>query len=517
MKSCKVTLMPGGATADFPEGTVLMDALADMGVMVPSPCGGRGFCGKCLVGTSGDLTPATGFEEKIIISNEGQRFACQASLAGNIEVTYKEAKRHEAQHYPTINPAARLGLAVDIGTTSVQISMSLANGESIPLDDFINPQRRYGHDVISRIAVAHDSVVAADLIRRIRKAVKTSMLSSLAAMGLPTDHVDKIVISGNTTMLYLFFGLDVSPLGEHPYRAERRDLTGFSPADVDMEEFTDATIEALPILSAFVGGDAVGGFSLCYSGEFRKSTFFIDLGTNGEIVLVSPRGEICAASCAMGPALEGMNMTWGMSADDGAITHVRFEGGVWVYDMIGAGEPVGISGTALIDITALLLEYGGMNNRGSLVEPEFNLPAPAQIVAGEGGRSVRLWGRLSLSQSDLRNLQLAKGASLAASRLLLEASGCGAGEIEQVIIAGALGRHLDLDNFRRLGFIPDFPNAEYMIAGNTSVEAAALAFSDGGFLKRAGEMRDQMTEVPLAGRDDFMRVFIKSLNFPAGT
>ena len=515
MKSCTVTLKPGSDTANFPEGTVLMDALEDMGVMVPSPCGGKGLCGKCLVRASGDLSQPSDNEEQIITGHEGNRLACQARLEGHVLVAYEEESRgRDARRFPSIDQSARVGIAVDIGTTSVQVSLALSGGESIPLDDFVNPQRRHGHDVISRIAAARNSAVADDLTRRIRNAVRNSALRCLEAMRLRADRIDRIVISGNTTMLYFFFGLDVSPLGAHPYRAKRRDLDGFRPADIGMEEFASAEIEAMPILSAFVGGDAVGGFSLYHFDGLEKNTFYIDLGTNGEIVVVNPRGEIRAASCAMGPALEGMNISCGMSAGDGAITHARLENGNLVYDIMGKGDPMGLSGTALIDIAAMLMERGGMKRNGTLAPQGTVLPAPVEIIAGAGGKKLRLWRRLFLTQEDLRNLQLAKGASLIASQILLEASGCAAGEIKRVVIAGALGRNLDLGNFRRLGFIPEFPHADYIIAGNASLEAAVRACGEKDFLKRAREIRDRMTEVPLAGSEDFRRGFIDALNFP---
>jgi uncharacterized 2Fe-2S/4Fe-4S cluster protein (DUF4445 family) len=515
-KLCKLNMLPGSKTAEFANGTILIDALEDMGVMLPSPCGGRGICAKCLVQASGELSIPSEAEKRIIKGHKGCRLACQAVIEGDVHVSCEQKQQKDDRRFQPIDKIDKAGLAVDIGTTSVQVSLAISKGESILLGDFINPQRRYGNDVISRIAAARNKKAADDMTRRIRNAIKTVTLRSLEAMGLRADSINRIVISGNTTMLYFFFGLDVSPLGMHPYRAEVIDLSGFRPADVGMEDFACAEIESMPILSAFVGGDAVSGFSLYYSDGPKKNTFYIDLGTNGEIVVVNSRAEISAASCAMGPALEGMNISCGMSADDGAITHARLEGGAMAYDMIGRGDPVGLSGTALIDIAALLLESGGMKCRGTIAAPGYVLPAPAEIVIGGEGKSVHLWKRLSLTQGDLRNLQLAKGASFAASQLLLEASGCGAEKIERVIIAGALGCNLEMDNFRRLGFIPEFPNAEYIITGNASLEAAALACKEDGFLKRAREIRNRMTEVPLAGSDKFRRCFIDALDFPSG-
>ncbi|MDI6741417.1 MAG: ASKHA domain-containing protein [Smithella sp.] len=512
-KLCKLTMLPGSATAEYANGTVLIDALEEVGVMLPSPCGGKGFCAKCLVKASGALSKPSESENRIIENHEGYRLACQARVEGDVHVSCEIKCDHDGR-FRAVKKPDRAGLAVDIGTTSVQVSLKISQNESILLGDFLNPQRRYGHDVISRIAAAKNANAAIDMSRRIRNVIKSMALRSLEEMCFPTDIIDRIVISGNTTMLYLFFGINVAALGENPYRAEYKDINSFQPEDVGMKEFARAELKSMPIFSAFVGGDVVGGFSLSHIGSRKKNTFYIDLGTNGEIVFVNSIGEIRATSCAMGPALEGMNISCGMSAGDGAIIHARLDRDRLIYDMIGDGEPVGISGTALIDITALLLEVGGISCRGNISPLETVLPYPAQIVNGDKGKNIRIRGDIVLTQEDIRNLQLAKAASLAASQMLLEDSGCKAEEVEQVIISGALGRNLNIRNFKKLGFIPDFPNAEYKIAGNTSLEAAEHACSEDDFLRQAQMLRDRMSEVVLAGQDSFRRRFINALDFP---
>jgi len=516
MKRCAVTLSPGGGAALFQEGTILLDALADMDAVIQSPCGGRGICGKCAVIAEGSLSPATEAERRFLSGKDGKRLACQAEISGPVTVRW-ERKADIKGRYPFVDPVSRFGVAVDIGTTSVQVSLVPSGaGEAFVIDSFINPQRRYGHDIISRIAAARDGAAAADLTRRIRHAIKSSILRALEALMVRPEHIGRIVISGNTTMQYLFFGLDVAPLGSYPYQAGLRDLEGdgFSPVRVGMDEFTDAEILAMPIFSAFIGGDAIGGFADFNTRGYRENVFYIDLGTNGEIIVSNDRGEVHGASCAMGPALEGMNISCGMSAGDGAITRVRMKGDSFEYDMIGAGEPVGISGTALVDIAALLLDRGWLSHRGLLAELGTSLPSPARIEAGPGGRMVRLWGRIALSQGDVRNLQLAKGASLAASSLLLRAAGCGADDIRHVIIAGALGQNLDRDRFRRLGFIPDFPGAAYHVVGNASLGAAERACREDAFMGIAREIRDRMIELPLAANNEFRGEFIRALDFP---
>ncbi len=514
MKQCTVIINHEEKKASFPQGTLLLDALADMGALLPSPCGGRGVCGKCAVRAEGGLTPPTDAETLALPRPGGRRLACQCALTGDTAV-WIERKAAGALRYPPVDPAARAGIAVDIGTTSVQVSLvPLEGGDPILLDSFVNPQSRYGHDVISRIAAARNSVVAADMTRRIRGTIGASIVRAIEALSPRPDRIERIVIAGNTTMLYLFFGLDVRPLGRHPYRAELRDLEEAAPTDLGLGYLGRAGVRALPILSAFVGGDAVGGFADYHVRGFGENVFFIDLGTNGEIITANGRGEIFAASCAMGPALEGMNISCGMTAGEGAITRVRADGDRLTCEMIGEGEPAGISGTALVDSAALLLDRGGMSRQGLLAGASAPLPAPAIITDGPGGRSVRLWNGIILRQADLRNLQLAKGASLAASRLLLDAAGCGPGDIRHVVIAGALGRNLDPGNFKKIGFIPDFPSAQIHVAGNASLGAAERACREEGFLGHAREIRDRMREVPLAAREDFRREFISSLDFP---
>lgn len=506
-------MLPGGRTSEFAEGTTLMDALEDMGIMLHSPCGGRGFCAKCLVKASGEFSKPSEEEKRIIKRHRGYRLACQASIEGDVSVSCEGQTKHAAR-FNVVNKPERAGLAVDIGTTSVQISLKTSKDESILLGDFLNPQRRYGHDVMSRIAAARNKTAADDMTRRIRNAVKNSVLRSLEEMLIPADVIDRIVISGNTTMLYLFFGINVSALGENPYRAEYKDIISFQPENIGIKEFAGAEVKAMPILSAFVGGDAVGGFSLFHLRGNGGGTFYIDLGTNGEIVVVNSHGDIRASSCAMGPALEGMNISCGMNAGDGAIIHARLDGERLAHDIMGEGEPVGISGTALIDIAALLLEMGGIASRGNFSPIETVLPYPLQIVKGDRGKNMRLCENIILTQDDIRNLQLAKAASLAAAQMLLEESQCKEEEVERVIISGALGCNLDTRNFKRLGFIPDFPNADYIIAGNTSLAAAEHACCEDDFLKQAQMLRNHMSEVVLAGTDNFRRRFIKALDFP---
>jgi uncharacterized 2Fe-2S/4Fe-4S cluster protein (DUF4445 family) len=225
--------------------------------------------------------------------------------------------------------------------------------------------------------------------------------------------------------------------------------------------------------------------------------------------------DLFATSCAMGPALEGMNIAWGMTAEDGAITAVEDGPEGLALRVMGSGGPVGISGTGLVDLTANLLKRGIIRPDGAFCKDlkPSDLPSPLAIEEIEGMKALRL-GDIRFTQRDIRNLQLAKAASLAASRILLKESGTAEGSIQQVRIAGAFGEHLNLDNFKALGFLPDFPNALWQFLGNTSLKAAETACMDASFMNKASSLRDQVREVELAPRPGFEDEFIRCITFP---
>ena len=510
-------LLPDGKTRQFPKGALLLDALLDMGVSIKSPCGGKGICGKCRTRITGNLSEITAIETKILKNEERTRLACQTLLAGDAEAYIDETRFSGRKTYPLADPNESYAIAVDVGTTSVNLDLlSLPQGMVFHLDSFLNPQRRFGHDVISRIAAANDPEMSRAMTQKIRQAIFAAVKRALDAMDLPFRDIKRFVFSGNTTMLYLLFGLAVSSLGRYPFQAEELDFSNFSSKDVGAELFPEARISAMPAVSAFLGGDLVGGLTLCHEKGFMENTFFIDLGTNGELFLLNGSGSTYAASCAMGPALEGMNMSWGMTADDGAVTHAWIDGKTLEYEMIGAGSPVGLTGTALIDIIACFLKQGLIQKNGAFAPDlkERRLPRPTRYSEGPKYKQILLWGDIAISQKDVRNLQLAKGASLAASRLLLKAAGCTADQVRHVLIAGALGSHLALDNFKHLGFLPEFPQATVHDLGNTSLQAAGRAGIYDEFLLKAVRMRDRVTELSLAVNPEFSREFIAAMDFP---
>ncbi|HOO37533.1 MAG TPA: ASKHA domain-containing protein [Deltaproteobacteria bacterium] len=513
MTEYTLTLKPSGTSRSFPRDTILADALMDMGVMVRTPCGGKGTCGKCQVLLEGPVNDLSGKKSL----SAGMHLACRTSIAGDVAVFIDQQQDTEGRTYPRVEPTAVYGIAVDIGTTSVKLSLvDCTHSRTYELDSFLNPQRRWGHDVISRIAASADRAVAGRLTAQIRQSVFSSIQRFLDGAGLPVERIDRIVLTGNTTMLYLFLGLDVDPLGRAPYVAATKDFIPYSAREAGGERFARTTISALPVHSAFLGADLVGGLASCSKKGLAGSTFFADLGTNGEMFLMDPAGRIFATSCAMGPALEGMNISWGMTAESGAITRISLEKGHLAYRMIGEGEPAGITGTALVDILAIMLRENIIRKDGAFNADleDMSLPSPMKYRFDGDIPCICLWGDIRVTIKDIRSVQLAKGAALAAARLLLKEAGCMPEQVERVMIAGAFGENLNMENFRVLGLLPEFPAATWHFLGNSSLQSAQEACCNPRFHQDAAALRDRINELNLSQHEEFSREFVAALNFP---
>jgi uncharacterized 2Fe-2S/4Fe-4S cluster protein (DUF4445 family) len=508
-----LTILPGGESREFETGTSLIDALADMGTLLRTPCGGKGVCGKCGVLVESGAPERSAAEDRFFPSEPFSRLACRATIESDMTVRVPVARATSRPGKPLPARLREPAVALDIGTTTVQLSLvDGASGSAYPVASFLNPQRRHGHDVIARIAASADPIVRGSLARVIRGAVAASIRAGLSESAMTPDDIGLVVVSGNTTMTHLFFDIDVRPLGAYPYTASELDYDRYATLE---ELLPAARIAALPSASAFLGGDLVGGLAITDLAGVRSNAFFIDIGTNGEMFLRDGTGTVHATSCAMGPALEGMNISSGMTADEGAINHFTVENGRLKPTVIGGGTPVGICGTGIIDALAIMLDNGVVRGNGAFdrAAAEASPVFSGRIETQNGTTACLLGDGIAITQKDIRNIQLARGASLAAARILLRDAAYEAERIEHVLVAGAFGENLDIENFRALGFLPDFPNARYRFLGNTSLAAAERACVDPGFLGMCRALRDAIHVVELSMRADFNDEFVDCLNF----
>jgi uncharacterized 2Fe-2S/4Fe-4S cluster protein (DUF4445 family) len=363
---------------------------------------------------------------------------------------------------------------------------------------------------------------------RLVSLVRLSIYSAIARLrshyGLDEGDVEQLVFSGNTVMLHLMFGIDPAPLGVFPYKLSRHDFENITAANIDFYGpgcggAPAPSVLGLPVVSAYLGGDFIGGVAFIEDAGFNSNYFFIDLGTNGEMAVCGKPGETYATSCAMGPALEGMNISSGMTADIGAIDHCAITDGVFTCHVIGDGEPTGVCGTGLIDALALFLSNGIIGSNGSFDKSKFKEETP--IANPRGLRAITVLdekrmviaGDIAIGQKDIRNIQLARGASRAGAEILLKESGISPDSIRNVIIAGAFGEKLNIAHFKSLGFIPDFPHAEYVFLGNTSVKAAGRVCYDKVFYEYIKKRRDGIRTIELSVYPGFNDVFTRCLEF----
>lgn len=496
----------------FDQETPLFEALAEAGYPVDTPCGGRGFCGGCSTSVKGCITDSlTG--EKIVLGEPAETRTCTALISGNIEVTLRR-KQTIIMREPSALPALKdMGLAVDIGTTSIHISMvNMSDGRSYSLGSWLNPQRRYGHDVIARISAASEKTVREYLASSVRNIIRSAAAGVINNQRVNQSSLRSVVLSGNTAMIYLLLGIDPAPLGAHPYHAPVRDFRKLDRRTAGLEDFS-CKVDALPAASAYIGGDLIGGLALCSLMKPAKNLFFIDLGTNGEIFVTGGSGKTTAASCAMGPALEGMNISCGMTAAEGAVSHAGITNGRLILHTIGDARPSGICGTGLIDLCAASIRSGLILKNGSLAKNFDESLLPEGLIFDADQKRILIGNNLYITQKDIRNIQLAKGASLAASNILLRDSATQKSDVKKVVIAGAFGENLNIANFSALSFIPDFENAEYIFLGNTSLQAAERGCFDNKFIDLCSELRESLNVINLAGYPGFEDEFIKSIDF----
>ncbi len=447
------------------EGTRLGELLARIGAL-PMPCGGHGRCGKCRVCVTGDVLPPDDHEKKLLGAAEtaaGIRLACRVTVTGDCAVTVPreagDARIRTDGTLPDLTPDPaffRVGAAVDIGTTTLAARLLGRNGEILAETSRLNPQSAWGADVITRMEAALAGH-AGELASSVREAVNGMILSLTREAGLPDGAADGAVVTGNTAMLSLMTETDTEPLTHAPFLAARLFGETVPASSLGFGSLSpDASVYFPPCAGAFVGADMMCSLLASDIPHRSGTRLLTDIGTNGEMIL-SHQGRLLAASTAAGPAFEGAGISMGMGGRGGAIDRVRAEDGRLSARVIGGGEPVGICGSGIVDAVAALLEIGALDETGYLE----NDPAP-------------IAGPVSLTQDDIRMVQLAKSAIHAGLRTLLRTVGAGCEEVEELAVAGGFGSYLDIGNAGAIGLLPAELLTKVRILGNAALSGASM-------------------------------------------
>ncbi len=462
--NCILTINGRGYTAE--RGSLLIDAASDAGFVLCRGCGGKGICGKCSVLCYGRLHDG--------ISDDGgerYRLACHTVIDGDCSV-YITKDALTAIALPTqkdIKPSGDVGIgcAADIGTTTVVVSKyDLKSGKYISSTALENPQRRYGADVISRIEYG------------IKNGVEPLKDALMQAICKETADAQKVIYTGNTTMLLIASGINPAPLGASPYT---------SPTLFDSE--TDGVYYP-PCIHSFAGADLVTAILASGMTSKTNTALLCDIGTNGETALWHG-GRLYVCSAAAGPCFEGYGIKNGTPAIDGAINAVGEDGMVYT---VGGKPAKGFCGSGLIDAAAYLLSKGAIKQDGSMNGSQY-------------------FDGVELCEGDVREFQLAKSAIATGIALLLKHSGVAVQDIDTLYLAGGLGSAVNPCSAARTGLIPSELQAKTVQLGNAAAYGAAMMLTDEAAKAEARRIVSLSRYVDLAADDDFTDVFTDNLLF----
>lgn len=406
-----------------------------------------------------------------------------------------------------------IGVAFDIGTTTVVgSSVDLSTGKVLSTLPAPNPQARWGRDVISRINAIVERPALLDEMRTTIVGACNEIIRGLRLSG----PVAEITAAGNPVMESILLGISPEPLSRVPYKPAFTEAQRVEAQKLGFETPPGVVLYAFPLIGGFVGGDAVAVILSLGVGKARCPTLAIDIGTNSEILLCA-NGSIYATSAAAGPAFEGGELRYGMTAQNGAIQGVKIEGDSLTLDVIGGVAPSGICGSGLIEAASELIKAGVIDSSGR-IKGRDDIPnnLSSRVREEGGGNSFLLYrgpkGEVSLAQSDIRALQTAKSSTRAGILMLLKKAGITGAEVRKVYIAGAFGSHLEKEGLKTIGLLDEGWLGSVSSVGDAALAGAVEALNDAKKLEAEGLAR-RVKYVSLSGSSHFEKEFIKNMNF----
>jgi len=420
------------------------------------------------------------------------------------------------------------GIAFDIGTTTIAGSLlDLKSARVIAVAAATNPQNIYGADVISRITHAsREKDGLKQLQDKALEAVNTIINNLLMQSKINRDRIYEIVAVGNTTMSHLFMGIDPTYLAPAPFIPAYSRALEVEASELNVSINPAGRVTFLPNIAGYVGSDTVGVILATNMDQGSDTCAAIDIGTNGELVLAA-NGRLMACSTAAGPAFEGAQIKQGMRAAAGAVEAVSHVNGSIELSTIDNAPACGICGSGLIDAAAALLDAGLIEPSGRFVNPEEN---PEKIPSSFKDRFRRRKNGLEfilvpekdsasgedivLTQGDLRELQLAKGAIYAGLMILLKEAGITEKDLDRVLLAGAFGNYVRKESALTIGLLPQLPPDKIIAVGNAAGDGSKMALASKSVRERAFNLPQKVEHVELSTRPDFQDIFINALAFP---
>ncbi len=546
LNTLKVTFLPENTHVHVLPVTTVLEAAGRADIVIETPCGGKGTCGQCKVLLTRNVPKPTAAERDLLSAEEiskGVRLACQTQITADMTFEVPAASRflgqkilaHGLEAVYKLQPAVSLdpadsvgrlyGAAFDIGTTSVVGALfDLTRGEQVALAAQPNPQIPLGDDVIARIKHASDGGLQ-QLQTLLVDSVNQMIEEMCAQTGAGTESVYEVVFDGNTTMNHILLGIDPTSLAQAPYNAVLLDSKLLPASELGIRIRPSGRVYAMANIAGYVGGDTVGVILAAGMHEQEGVRLALDVGTNGEIVL-GGRDRLVACSTAAGPAFEGARITHGMRAAKGAIEKVIIDGDLRM-NVIGSHSPRGICGTGVIDAVAALLDAGIVEPTGRML-PQSELPQDLpealkkRVVERHGQVCFELADAeqtatgepICLTQRDVREVQLGKGAIAAGINIILQEYGAAAEDLDRVLLAGAFGNFVRARSVVRIGLLPSVPLSKVEFIGNAASTGAKMVLAAKTCRETAESIAKHTEYIELAGRADFQMQFVDAMMFP---
>ena len=426
---------------------------------------------------------------------------------------------------PGDTTASLYATAFDIGTTTVVgMLLDLRTGMEVAVAARTNPQVSHGDDVVSRIAFAAGEGGLASLQESIVTCINDITSEIAAKASISCDDIYCATFCGNTAMNHILLGVNPHYVAQAPYVAAVRHAVELPAASLGLNINPCGLARTLPNVAGFVGGDTVAMMLAADYADSSSLRLAVDIGTNGEIVL-GHAGKLLCASTAAGPAFEGARIRQGMRAAAGAIESVRVEDGRLLCDTIDDAPATGICGTGVIDAVACLLEAGLIEETGRLLDAsdagDVSENLKSRLIRDDGALRFVLARKadgaahdVSLTQRDVRELQLAKAAIAAGIRILIKEYGADVDQLDEILLAGAFGNYITKESALRIGLLPAVAPAKITQIGNAAGTGAKLIALDAALLAEADSLSLKARYVELAGRVDFLAIFSEEMLFP---
>lgn len=486
----------------FTAGQTLLEILREAGYEVSAPCGGNGTCGKCTVYIAGEA-----------------HLACQTVAADGMVVELPHTAELEVALgsdavFACDSGLQGYGVAVDIGTTTVACHLvNLENGKTVAVAGEGNAQRSYGADVISRIQASVEGRLG-EMAEVIRKQLGEMMWTLCREAKVSPAEVRFMTVAANTTMCHILAGLKPDTIGVAPFTP----LSLFGD-DYDAKAWGlpfDGRVYLAPSVSGYVGGDITADLLAVDMDKASKPVLLIDVGTNGEMALGCGDKFVCCSTAA-GPAFEGAQIRFGMTAAEGAISSVEYHDGALECKVTGGVEAKGICGSGLIDAIAVMLEVGALDETGRVldVDEDDDIPAEALpfLTLLNEEPAFRLTEQVYVTQSDVRKVQLGKGAIAAGIQVLIDTSDVNYDDIGALLLAGGFGSFIRPASAARIGLIPAELLDVTKAVGNTAAVGAKMALVSAEARQRLDKLQKAMDYQELSGLAAFNTAYMEKMMF----